>query len=1595
MVSLMRPIYIPVRIVTNKVGDDISKGLRDSRSRVSREGESLGQAFSRGFNKGIDTNGFDRVRNGIRSMVPEAQGAIAAFHTLTRTAHTLGAALPVLVGGISSVISSLGALIGSAGGAISTVSVLGNAIFALGAGMAVSRLALGGVGKALTNLNKQTASAAGTSARAALQSVRDSQAREAAAKRIEDAERSLARTIESNAERIAQANQDIEDAQAGVTKAIREGREQLQQLGFDAEDAALSEKKAAIELEKARETLARVQDLPPNSRARREAELAYQEAELNYRKAKDANADLAKEQDRLTKSGVNGLQGVIDARKKLADAEQNKAKVVKDALQSEEDALRNVTDARQAAQNVETKQDAADDIPGAAGLGQAWDQGLNDAQRTFALFLQSLKPKVDELKRIAAEGFLPDLQIAIQMLADKAYPTIANGVDIVARAMGAASITLAQYITQEQNLAKLNSIFESSGRLIELFGSMLGRAYDILLSILQTTAPMAERFFGFINDQLGSFANYLNSVDGNNALVSFFSRAEATAVKFGSVFGNVFRGIGGIINANLGPGTGGDILLTWLDKATADWGSSPGLVKFFQDVATNATHVLDALTGLIGILGRLGQNQNIGKTFDILQKAEPALENILQIGANAGPSLAQLVVTITDIISALSDTGAMTVFFDTLNNIATAVKNWVSDPANKQLLDTLGRIFSVFSAIGLVGGIVTFGMKSIAGGVMQLLKPFGMAVSGAETLGKAFSNFNNLRGATLTTVDGVTGKLTVMGTAARVATGNTLGMSRAFEAMGAPARGAQAAFGAIGGVLTTAGRGLATFGKALGGVLLGPVGIVIGVIAALVGIFIALYNTNAEFKKQMDEVWADLSKVFADSGAQIMEALKPLIPVFGEIVSALAPVVTALVSALVPIIKALVPIIAMLVKAIAPLIAQLAEALVPVFKLLADVLSFIIPILAQVIGFIVQVLAAILKVVIEVITAIIVWVIDAITNFGKNWNDFWTGIGKFFSDMWNGLVSFVTDVWNNINNAIQAAINWLVDLFLNWTIYGLIIQNWDAIVQFFQDTWNNIMGFFDAAFKWIDQFVLQPMGLAFKAIGDTFDAVGRFIGDVWVNIQNAINAVWKWIDANIFKPIRDAVDLIAWAFQNSGVLIDAAWKLLQDNLNNVWQWINSNVFNPIKDAVALVQQAFENTVKGIDKAWQGIKAAAAVPVNFVIDTVYNNGLRSFWNDIAGNLGMNNLKLPRANTVAFASGGVLPGYSPGRDIHKFYSPTGGYLHLSGGEAIMRPEWTRMMGGPAAIARMNRAAMRGQRFATGGVFNGGGSGYGSSRVQRFKTGGIVDFAGDVLDNIGKAFEVIGDFFANPIQAVQTHLVDGLIKPLLNQSGRDDMFSQLVGGVPIKIAEGIGQAVAKFFEDNPRQDAPANAIGWRAMWNIVSRVFPWATLNDGYRDPAQNAAVGGVNGSYHTLGRAIDVTPSMEIFNWLAKNFPNSRELIYSPAGGRQLLNGKPYFWGDPVRSMHFNHVHWAMAKGGTVYPTPDGTIVRVAEAGKPERVEPLDPNGLSDRDKALIDHLTVGGGGTTINVYQLPGEDTETLARRISELLSRDMRRGALR
>src|SRR5699024_10440346 len=122
-----------------------------------------------------------------------------------------------------------------------------------------------------------------------------------------------------------------------------------------------------------------------------------------------------------------------------------------------------------------------------------------------------------------------------------------------------------------------------------------------------------------------------------------------------------------------------------------------------------------------------------------------------------------------------------------------------------------------------------------------------------------------------------------------------------------------------------------------------------------------------------------------------------------------------------------------------------------------------------------------------------------------------------------------------------------------------------------------------------------------------------------------------------------------------------------------------------------------------------------------------------------------LKKATIPTQSYADGGMMRGYTPGRDVHKFFSPTGGLLELSGGEPVLRPELGAVLG-PQWVDAANAAARNGgiagakkflsggQAFSTGGIFDG-------LQAQSFAKGGTIkkDHAG--LIQLGRLLQSLG--------------------------------------------------------------------------------------------------------------------------------------------------------------------------------------------------------------------------------------------------------------
>lgn len=214
------------------------------------------------------------------------------------------------------------------------------------------------------------------------------------------------------------------------------------------------------------------------------------------------------------------------------------------------------------------------------------------------------------------------------------------------------------------------------------------------------------------------------------------------------------------------------------------------------------------------------------------------------------------------------------------------------------------------------------------------------------------------------------------------------------------------------------------------------------------------------------------------------------------------------------------------------------------------------------------------------------------------------------------------------------------------------------------------------------------------------------------NLKMVKEGVWDVVMTDMKAGISSLSASISTAIGNE---IMPKWTEGSNHVRNMQDTVIAPAMQQTRDATTQTAQNFGTAADMIGTGWGRVKENSASPVRYTIGTVYNDGLVGMWNKVADALDLD--KMDR-HEFSFATGGVMPGYTPGRDVHHFSSPTGGKLHLSGGEAIMRPEWTRAVGGPSAVAQMNNDAKSGkvQRFADGGVVDAPGGGRAKGRPKK---------------------------------------------------------------------------------------------------------------------------------------------------------------------------------------------------------------------------------------------------------------------------------------
>lgn len=512
----------------------------------------------------------------------------------------------------------------------------------------------------------------------------------------------------------------------------------------------------------------------------------------------------------------------------------------------------------------------------------------------------------------------------------------------------------------------------------------------------------------------------------------------------------------------------------------------------------------------------------------------------------------------------------------------------------------------------------------------------------------------------------------------------------------------------------------------------------------------------------------------------------------------------------------------------------------------------------------------------------------------------------------------IVPVWNAIKAAISAVVNWFKNTAVPFLKAAVDVakRTFENFKRGLQVIWRFIRNsVINPVFNWFKNTVVAGLSSAVRTIKAKFEQFKLGLRIIWSFIKNTvINPVYSWFKGTVVNGLASAVQTVKAKFEAFKNGLNTIWKNVKNSvINPVYRWFKDTVVGGLKAATDKIKTAFNKMKDSVGKAWDKVKSKAKAPIKFVVDTVINKGIVKNFNKIAGKFGVSKMS---EVSVGFASGGVLPGYTPGRDVHSFYSPSLGRLDLSGGEAIMRPEFTRAVGGAAGVKKLNHQAINGQlrtdAFASGGVWN---------ARHSYAGGGALDWlknkTSDAANWIKDKASWVKDVVSDPLGTF-TKFATGLLDNVPAAGVMTDL-----GKAAVKKAAGwIGNFLKGKGEVGGEGSGYSGPLGSGGSLADASRRARkhGLTMTSGYR-PGARTSSGSL--SMHGLGRARDYsnsygpTPQMMAFAREMLRETRPTELLYTPLGSANLhRGGRQYANTGAVKRLHYNHVHVAFKKGGVL-------------------------------------------------------------------------------
>ena len=1104
-------------------------------------------------------------------------------------------------------------------------------------------------------------------------------------------------------------------------------------------------------------------------------------------------------------------------------------------------------------------------------------------------FMQSMPKNFSSLGRFAGGAFN-----AFRVNALKNFKVVGNAAKIVAGVVGG-----------------------HFGRAFKGIGALSGRVFGGMTKQFRRIGGNAKHAAGMMNAAFGGFAKRSAGVFGkmmSSKTFSLMGKGISTGFrqmgKYAAGFGNIAMGVfartAGILMQSLVPAIMAAVSGLALMGGTAIVGGILALAGAIMSVVNGALLMAPALVAAAGVsfatlkLGLEGVKDGVQAAFsaETVEDFEKAIEKLPPGAQEVARSLRDLKPVMDELRTNIQNNlteGLGEPMRQAFGNMLDAAKPGMEKMAsswNKSLKNMFNEMGSDRASAGMTtimenmnkmstnmepvlgnltaafGSLAEQGSKFFGGfgeGLANMSESFMNWAEGLKEVapGEEMSKFDKaiesakknakLLGAILGGLFGTIGNILHAAQEAGGDGGPLYGMAVAMQAMKQATEEGSAGFEKIKGLVYASGDMAKQLGKVVGPLISG----VLDAVTVLMRIGQGALPGIAKVVSGIADGLSTWKQYAFDFGQALGDGLGSLAPLLNNLVAALGPALTGVAEmlggALSGVAKAFEPIVN------GPLMT-LGKGLREYFQNSGEVFEKVFASLAPYIESTFNIINAMLPVLQDVVSLIgdvLVGALEALSPIFTSHDDALRALLESLKPV----VGIIRDGLMGVIEALKPALTTIGEAF------GRIIEAAAPLVPLLGEALKQAFVMIIDVINWLMPFIppltdiiVDLIERGVKILINVFQWLLGVVQTVWPALSTVIQFAIDYVIKPAFDILMGAIKILAsvfeWLYYN---VVQPIFTALGWFIEKTFQAIAWSIENVVKPALHGLKRAFELAVDGIKAVWSGLKRIFSEPVKFFIDVVINKAVIGAWNKVMGWLKQDDKKMqPVGNAISeagFASGGVLPGHSRGKDNKRFYGEDGSILNLAGGEGIMRQEFVDAVGGRKGIARLNDDARHG-------------------RLNRINPKAMSD---------------------------KELRLDRMRKQLLNAHRAHGAHEQ-------------GYAGGGVYQPTSTEMAQlGGGIINRSLLIALKTAFPNAVMTAAKTDHEND---GGYHprGAAIDIGG-----PMQQIANWIFKTYPQSAQLIWGPgpmilnsATNGRIPNsdqaGIRAAYTEPVVALHYNHVHW---------------------------------------------------------------------------------------